>query len=228
MRGRGRTVAIGAAIVGVVAVIAGAAVAGTRSADEAALRPARAAADRGVERKVDALLAKMTLKEKLQQLQLLSDGQITDEDARAGVGGVFSLTDPAKINHFQQVAVNGVAAPHPDPVRLRHDPRLPHDLPDPARGGEQLRPVRGGRRRDHRGARVGDRRPQADLQPDGRHLARAPLGPDRRGGGGGPLPRLGLRGRARQGRAGPGLLGAGQGRDQPEALRRLRTARGRP
>ena len=105
MRGRGRTVAIGAAIVGVVAIIAGAAVAGTRSADEAALRPARAAADKGVERKVDALLAKMTLKEKLQQLQLLSDGQITDEDARAGVGGVFSLTDPAKINHFQQIAV---------------------------------------------------------------------------------------------------------------------------
>src|SRR4051794_27380263 len=105
MSRRGRTVAIGAAIVGVVAVIAGAAVAGTRSADEAALQPARTAADRGIERKVDALLAKMTLQEKLQQLQLLSDGQITDEDARAGVGGVFSLTDPAKINHFQQVAV---------------------------------------------------------------------------------------------------------------------------
>ena len=47
----------------------------------------------------------MTLKEKLQQLQLLSDGQITDADARAGVGGVFSLTDPAKINHLQQIAV---------------------------------------------------------------------------------------------------------------------------
>jgi beta-glucosidase len=38
-------------------------------------------------------------------LQLLSDGQITDADAKAGVGGVFSLTDPAKINHFQQIAV---------------------------------------------------------------------------------------------------------------------------
>ena len=48
----------------------------------------------------------MTVDEKLQQLQLLSDGQITDEDARAGVGSVFSLTDPAKINHFQQIAVN--------------------------------------------------------------------------------------------------------------------------
>ena len=47
----------------------------------------------------------MTLDEKLQQIQLLSDGQITDADAKAGVGGVFSLVDPAKINHFQHVAV---------------------------------------------------------------------------------------------------------------------------
>jgi beta-glucosidase len=55
--------------------------------------------------RVASLLSSMTLDEKLQQLQLLSDGQITDADARAGVGAVFSLTDPAKINHFQQVAV---------------------------------------------------------------------------------------------------------------------------
>jgi beta-glucosidase len=47
----------------------------------------------------------MTTEEKLQQVQLLSDGQITDADAKAGVGGVFSLVDPAKINHYQHVAV---------------------------------------------------------------------------------------------------------------------------
>ncbi|GAA2140050.1 glycoside hydrolase family 3 N-terminal domain-containing protein [Nocardioides koreensis] len=38
-------------------------------------------------------------------MQLLSDGQITDADAENGVGGVFSLTDPAKINHYQHIAV---------------------------------------------------------------------------------------------------------------------------
>ena len=38
----------------------------------------------------------MTVDEKLQQVQLLSDGQITDEDARAGVGSVFSLVDPGQ------------------------------------------------------------------------------------------------------------------------------------
>src|SRR5262249_51993134 len=42
--------------------------------------------------------------EKLQQVTLLSDGQITDKDAQAGGGGGFSLTDPAKIDHFQHVA----------------------------------------------------------------------------------------------------------------------------
>ena len=69
------------------------------------MAPARHAADRGIERKVDRLLSKMTVGEKLQQLQLLSDGQITDADAKAGVGGVFSLVDPAKIDHFQHIAV---------------------------------------------------------------------------------------------------------------------------
>src|SRR3954470_15463046 len=75
------------------------------SRDEAALAPTREAPSPGIEAKVDALLAKMTTQEKLQQVQLLSDGQITDDDAKAGVGGVFSLVDPAKINHFQHVAV---------------------------------------------------------------------------------------------------------------------------
>jgi beta-glucosidase len=51
------------------------------------------------------LLSQMTLEEKLQQLQLLSDFQITDADAKAGVGAVFSLVDAVKINHFQHVAV---------------------------------------------------------------------------------------------------------------------------
>ncbi len=75
------------------------------SRDEAALAPTRGAPSHGIEAKVNALLAKMTTQEKLQQVQLLSDGQITDADAKAGVGGVFSLVDPAKINHFQHVAV---------------------------------------------------------------------------------------------------------------------------
>jgi beta-glucosidase len=79
--------------------------AGTRSADETALSPTRQAANKSIEGKVAALVKQMTTKEKLEQVQLLSDGQITDADAKAGVGGVFSLVDPAKINHFQHIAV---------------------------------------------------------------------------------------------------------------------------
>ncbi len=75
------------------------------SSDEQALAPSRAAPSSRIEHKVDKLLDQMTTKEKLQQVQLLSDGQITDADAKAGVGGVFSLTDPEKIDHFQHLAV---------------------------------------------------------------------------------------------------------------------------
>ena len=102
---RGRRAAIGATIVVLISLVAGGVLAGTQSSDESALQPARNAADPGVERKVDNLLRQMTVDEKLQQLQLLADWQVTDADARAGVGSVFSLTDPAKINHFQQVAM---------------------------------------------------------------------------------------------------------------------------
>ena len=61
---------------------------GTHPADARARPPPRArSADTGIERRVDRLLAKMTIKEKLQQVQLLSDGQITTPTPRpASVG----------------------------------------------------------------------------------------------------------------------------------------------
>src|SRR4051794_12864713 len=105
MRIRGRGVAIGAAALTLSAVAAGGVVAATQSSDDAALTPTRQPASRGIERRVDALVKKMTVDEKLQQLQLLSDGQINDAEAAKPVGGVFSLTDPAKINHYQHIAV---------------------------------------------------------------------------------------------------------------------------
>jgi beta-glucosidase len=102
---RGRTAAIGAATAVLGLLIAGAVVAATRASDDGALQPTRQTASQGIERKVDNLLKQMTVDEKLQQLQLLSNNQITDADARHGVGSVFSLTDPVMINHFQQIAV---------------------------------------------------------------------------------------------------------------------------
>jgi beta-glucosidase len=97
-----------AAIVTVLMTLAPLASAGTLtrdSADETAMRPTRQPADQAIESRINSLLSRMKLDEKLQQIQLLSDGQVTDEDAKKGVGGVFSLVDPQKINHLQHVAM---------------------------------------------------------------------------------------------------------------------------
>jgi beta-glucosidase len=102
---RGRRATVVATIVALSMLVAGGVFAATRSTDESALQPTRQPADRGIEHKVDSLLRKMTVDEKLQQVQLLSDGQITDADAQKGVGSVFSLVDPVKINHLQHIAV---------------------------------------------------------------------------------------------------------------------------
>jgi beta-glucosidase len=102
---RRRTAAIAATVAALGTLVAGAVAGGTRSNDATALQPARNPADKGIERKVDDLVRQMTLQEKLNQLQLLADFQVTDADAQAGVGSVFSLTDPTRINHLQHVAV---------------------------------------------------------------------------------------------------------------------------
>jgi beta-glucosidase len=64
-----------------------------------------AAGTSSVEARVHSLLRKMTTDEKLEQMQLLADWQATPAEARKGVGGVFSLTDPVKINQLQHEAV---------------------------------------------------------------------------------------------------------------------------
>jgi beta-glucosidase len=105
VRIRGRKLALAIAVIAATTTGAGAVIAGTGAGDDQELAVTRAPADRGIEQKVDRLVRQMTTDEKLQQVQLLSDGQITDQDAKNGVGGVFSLTDPAKIDHYQHVAV---------------------------------------------------------------------------------------------------------------------------
>ena len=112
MRRSRRVAAIAVSVVALSSMVAGAVVAGSVSSDEAALRPARSAPDRGIEAKVDNLVRRMTTEEKLQQVQLLSDGQVNanngadgDTAAQAGLGGVFSLVDPKRINELQHIAV---------------------------------------------------------------------------------------------------------------------------
>jgi beta-glucosidase len=100
-----RTVAVAATTAALGTLVAGAVAGSSRSTDAVALQRTRGPADKGIEQKVDDLVEQMTLQEKLMQLQLDADWQANDDQARAGLGGVFSLTDPAKIDHLQHVAV---------------------------------------------------------------------------------------------------------------------------
>jgi len=92
-------------VVALSSLAAGSLVAATRSSDEAALQPTRQPADQAVERRVDQLLGQMTLKEKLEQIQLLPDFKVTPDEIRRGLGSILSVTDPAQIREYQRIAV---------------------------------------------------------------------------------------------------------------------------
>jgi beta-glucosidase len=104
---------IAAALVALGVAAAGGVVAQTqRSDDEQALEPTRQPAERSIESSVNRLLSRMTLEEKLQQIQLLPDFRFTgdqaeegEEKVRTGLGAVLSLTDPARIRELQRIAV---------------------------------------------------------------------------------------------------------------------------
>jgi beta-glucosidase len=102
---RRRRTTFAAMVVTLCLLAAGGVVAATQSSDEAALQPTRQAADRGIERRVNDLLSRMTLQEKLEQIQLLPDFMVTEEEVRKGLGSVLSVTDPARIRELQRIAV---------------------------------------------------------------------------------------------------------------------------
>ena len=99
------TASVAVAIIALGTAVAGGVVAATTSTDEQALQPTRQSADRSVEGKVNRLLARMTLEEKLEQIQLLPDFLVTEEEVRAGLGSVLSVTDPQRIRELQRIAV---------------------------------------------------------------------------------------------------------------------------
>ena len=84
---------------------AGGVVAATQSSDEQALQPTRQSADQAIESRVSDLLSKMTLQEKLEQIQLLPDFLVTEAEVRKGLGSVLSVTDPVRIRELQRIAV---------------------------------------------------------------------------------------------------------------------------
>ena len=80
-------------------------VAATQSSDEQTLQPTRQSADQAIESRVSDLLSKMTLEEKLEQIQLLPDFLVTEAEVRKGLGSVLSVTDPVRIRELQRIAV---------------------------------------------------------------------------------------------------------------------------
>lgn len=65
--------------------------------------------DTAIEKKVEALLSKMTLEEKLGQMnQITSYGNIEDMSGlikQGGAGSILNETDPVRINALQRVAI---------------------------------------------------------------------------------------------------------------------------
>src|SRR5215211_650384 len=95
-----------AAVLALCSVVAGGVVVAANSPrDEEALQPARPPADATIEKRVNDLLARMTLQEKLEQIELLPDYKVTDDEIRNGLGSILSVTDPARIRQLQRIAV---------------------------------------------------------------------------------------------------------------------------
>lgn len=100
----GIALTLAALLTGVVAG-AGGVFAGTRPTDQGIPRDRGHGGGGNIEHQVRSLLKQMTTHEKLEQLTLASDSQATEQDAEEGLGGVFSLTDPQKIDELQHAAV---------------------------------------------------------------------------------------------------------------------------
>jgi beta-glucosidase len=97
--------AVAVAILALGTMLAGGVVAATQPSDERALQPTRQPADRTIESRVNRLLSRMTLQEKLEQIQLLPDFLVTEDEVRRGLGSVLSVTDPVRIRELQRIAV---------------------------------------------------------------------------------------------------------------------------
>ena len=226
---RGRALA-GLATVVASTAVAGGVVAATQSSDEAALAPSRqcrrAAASRSGSTR---LLAKMTIDEKLQQIQLLSDGQINDADARSGVGGVFSLVRPgddqplpARWRSRSRACASRSCSPTTRSTASGRSSR--------SRSARRAASIPASRPHDHKiGAResaaVGLKQiysPMVDVSHEPR------WGRISEAGGEDPYLNSVFAAARVKARAGQRLQRARQGRHERQALRRLRPARGRP
>ena len=192
--------------------------------------------DADVKARVDALLAKMTLDDKIGQLNqagALAFGpnapKVEDVVRKGGAGSVLWLNDTKAVQRAAEDRRRGEPVEDPAALRSRRHPRLPDDLPGAAGDGLVVGPGGRGARADRRRPRSPCSRAPVDLRSDGGHRPRRALGTHRRRRWRGSVPRLG------DGRGtGARLSGAVAERSRRscgrvrEALRRLRRRRWRP
>ena len=172
-------------------------------------KPSTVGATPEVERRVDQLLSRMTLAEKIGQMNQVSAGgevaNYADALRKGQIGSILNEVDPVKVNEFQRICVEESRLGIPLLVGRDVDFR-----PRPRGGG---RP-RGLRRGDRAGGPM-------DLLAHAGHRPGPALGPDR-----GRKRRGHLAGRPDGRGHGPGLSGNGDGRHihggLHQAFRRLR------
>src|SRR5215218_6165590 len=97
--------AVAVAILALSTMLSGGVVAATQPRDERALQPTRQPASRSIDSQVNRLLSRMTLEEKLEQIQLLPDFLVTEAEVRKGLGSILSVTNPVRIRELQRIAV---------------------------------------------------------------------------------------------------------------------------
>ena len=201
---------------------------GTRSSDATALQPTRQAAESGHRAQGRRTCsADDASTRSWQQLQLLSDGQITDADAQGGRRARSSASPtPPRSTTSSTIAV--------EQSRLHIPILFAYDtIHGTARSSRSrwARPAASTRR--WRPPTTPSRRARRRRSASSRSTARWSMSRTSRAGGESPRPPARIRTsarsspRARQGRPGQRLLRAGQGRDERQALRRLRPARRR-